>query len=235
MNNNQPPSQSPTLADPLEPEQVASYLEQHPDFFVHHQDLLCELSLPHESGQAVSLVERQVSILRERNIDMRNRLGKLLDNARENDKLFDKTKRLVLALIEGQDLGDIVDALFYSFDKEFNIHFTSLHLFGNIDKLPSSQAQVISIAQAREHIGPLLKNNRATCGTSNDKELKFLFGKHADAVGSVATVPLIHGSTFGLLAIGNRDPQYYRSSMGTLFLSYIAEVLNRLLPKYLPR
>jgi uncharacterized protein YigA (DUF484 family) len=38
-----------------------------------------------------------------------------------------------------------------------------------------------------------------------------------------------------MLSIGNRDPQYYRSSMGTLFLSYIAEVLNRLLPKYLPR
>src|SRR5690554_7037503 len=161
---------SPTLADPLDPEQVADYLRHHPEFFVDHQELLGDLFLPHESGPAVSLVERQVSILRERNIDMRNRLSKLLDNARENDKLFDKTKRLVLALIEGQDLGDIVDALFYSFDKEFNIHFTSLHLFGNIDKLPSSQAQVISIAQAREHIGPLLKNNRATCGTSNDKE-----------------------------------------------------------------
>jgi uncharacterized protein len=224
-----------TLADPLDPEQVAAFLQENPHFFEAHQDLLTELSLPHESGSAVSLIERQVAVLRERNMDMRHRLSKLLDNARDNDKLFDKTKRLVLTLLEGQDMGDIIDALFYCFDKDFNIQFTTLYLFGNIDKIPSSQAQVVSIAQARESIGNLLKSNRAMCGTLNQKEMQFLFGKYADEIGSVATVPLMHGSVFGMLAIGNRDPHYYRSSMGTLFLGYIAEVLNRLLPKYLPR
>lgn len=224
-----------TLADPLEPEQIEAWLREHPDFFEQHSDLLAELTLPHESGSAVSLVERQVAILRERNIDMRSRLSKLLDNARENDKLFDKSKRLVLSLLEGQDMGDIIDALHYSFDKDFNIHFTSVILIGNPDKVPSSQARVVSIADAREYIGPLLKNSRAVCGTLGAREMQFLFGEHAQEIGSVATVPLVHGSAFGLLTIGNRDPQYYRSSMGTLFLSYIAEVLNRLLPKYLPR
>jgi uncharacterized protein YigA (DUF484 family) len=225
----------PTLADPLEPEQIEAYLREHPDFFEQHHELLAEISLPHESGSAVSLVERQVAILRERNIDMRHRLSKLLDNARDNDKLFDKTKRLVLSLLEGQDMGDIIDALHYSFDKDFNIHYTSVILFGNADKIPSSQARIVTIAEAREHVGPLLKNSRAVCGTLGAKEMKFIFGEHASEIGSVATVPLIHGSVFGLLSIGNRDPHYYRSSMGTLFLSYIAEVLNRLLPKYLPR
>lgn len=226
---------SPTLADPLDPEQVAAYLQQHPDFFVARQDLLADLFLPHESGPAVSLVERQVSVLRERNMDMRHRLSKLLDNARENDKLFDKTKRLVLTLLETQDLPDIIDALFYCFDREFGIHFTSLILFGSPEKILGSQAQVVALAAAREHLGAILKNNRAMCGTLGEKELTFIFGKKAAEIGSVATVPLVHGTAFGLLAIGNRDPQYYRSSMGTLFLSYIAEVLNRLLPKYLPR
>lgn len=225
----------PTLADPLEPEQIEAYLREHPDFFEQHHELLAEISLPHESGSAVSLVERQVAILRERNIDMRHRLSKLLDNARDNDKLFDKSKRLVLSLIEGQDMGDIIDALHYSFDKDFNIHFTSVILFGNADKIPSSQARIVTIAEARENLGPLLKNSRAVCGTLGAKEMQFIFGDHAHEIGSVATVPLIHGSVFGLLSIGNRDPHYYRSSMGTLFLSYIAEVLNRLLPKYLPR
>lgn len=227
--------QRPTLADPLEPEQVAAYLEANPNFFMQHQDLLAELSLPHESGSAVSLVERQVSILRERNMDMRHRLSKLLDNARDNDKLFDKTKRLVLSLIEGQDMGDVIDALHYSFDKEFNIHFTSLILFGNPDKIPSSQARVITMGEARENIGSLIKSNRAICGVLGAPELKFLFGEQAQEIGSVATVPLMHGSAFGLLAIGNRDVNYYKSSMGTLFLGYIAEVLNRLLPRHLPR
>ena len=94
---------------------------------------------------------------------------------------------------------------------------------------------MVNIAEAREYVGPLLKNSRAMCGTLGSKEMEFIFGEHASEIGSIATVPLVHGSVFGLLTIGNRDPQYYRSSMGTLFLSYIAEVLNRLLPKYLPR
>ncbi len=216
-------------------DQVAEYLEAHPDFFVQHRKLLADLELPHESGPAVSLVERQVSVLRERNMDMRHRLSKLLDNARENDKLFDKTKRLVLALLEGRDMGDIVDALFFSFDQDFNIHYTSLLLFGHPDRIPSSQADIVSISEARKHIAPLLKNNRAMCGTLGEGELKFLFGDNAGQIGSVATVPLVHGNAYGLLAIGNRDPHYYRSSMGTLFLGYIAEVLNRLLPEHLPR
>jgi uncharacterized protein len=224
-----------TLADPLDPEQVVAYLRDNPDFFDQQADLLAEIRLPHDSGTAVSLVERQVSVLRERNMDMRHRLSKLLDNARDNDKLFDKTKRLVLSLLEGQDMGDIIDSLYYSFDKDFSIHFTSLLLFGNPEKIPSSQAKIISIAEARDSIGPLLKNSRAVCGSLAAKEMVFIFGQNSQEIGSVATVPLIHGSVFGLLSIGNRDPQYYRSSMGTLFLSYIAEVLNRLLPKYLPR
>lgn len=228
-------SPNPSLAEPLEPEQIAAWLRQHPDFFVYHQDLLGDLFLPHESGPAVSLVERQVAILRERNMDMRHRLSKLLDNARDNDKLFDKTKRLILTLLEGQDLADIIDALYYSFDHDFNIHFTSVILFGNRERIPGSQARVVSLAEAREHIGALLKNNRAICGQFSERETAFLFPKDAAEAGSVALVPLVHGTTFGVLAIGNRDANYYRSSMGTLFLGYIAEVLNRLLPGYLPR
>ena len=224
-----------TLADPLEPEQIVSYLQENPHFFEAYPDLLAELSLPHESGSAVSLIERQIAVLRERNMDMRHRLSKLLDNARDNDKLFDKTKRLLLTLVEGQDLGDIVDSLYYCFDKEFNIQYTSLFLFGNIDKIPSSQAHVVPLAVARDTIGTILKNNRAMCGTLGQKEMQFIFGKYADEIGSVATVPLVHGSAFGLLTIGNKDPHYYRSSMGTLFLGYIAEVLNRILPQHLPR
>jgi uncharacterized protein YigA (DUF484 family) len=224
-----------TLAEPLAPEQVAAYLQANPHFFVAHPELLAELSLPHASGAAVSLIERQVALLRERNRDMRQRMSKLLDNARDNDNLFERSKRLVLTLLEGQDLGDIVDALHYSFDKDFNIQHTRLFLFGNIERVPSSQAQVVSFARAQEAMGLFLKNPRAECGTFEPEVMHFIFGKQAEEIGSVALVPLIQGKVFGLLAIGNRDRNLYRSSMGTLFLSYIAEVLNRLLPHYLPR
>ncbi len=92
---------TPTPAAPLpDAEAVAAYLRAHPEFFVDHDELLAELRLPHQPGAAVSLVERQVKLLRERNIEMRHRLSQLMDVARDNDRLFDKTRRLVLDLLD---------------------------------------------------------------------------------------------------------------------------------------
>lgn len=214
--------------------QVVEYLRRNSDFFESQPGLLSDLSLPHESGKAISLVERQVSVLRERNMEMRHRLTKLLDNARDNDRLFDKTKKLVLALLEGKDLQSTVDALFHSFSNDFGIHYTTLLLFGEEQNFPASQARVVRLQDSRDFIGNLLKSNKALCGSFSDQENHYLFPEYSKHVGSVAMVPLIYGNTFGLLAIANRDPNYYRSSMGTLFLSYIGEVLNRTLPKHLP-
>ena len=217
----------------LTEQQVAAYLADHPDFFVEQAALLNDLNLPHDSGTAISLVERQVGILRERNIDLRHRLSKLLDNARDNDRLFDKTRRLILALLEGKDLSACISALHASFEHDFKIHYTSIILFAEPDRLPDSAARVVDLGEARKHIGQVLRNNKPQCGTLGSDETEFLFPDFADNVGSIALAPLIHDNTFGLLAIGNRDPQYYRSSMGTLFLNYIPEVLSRVLPRHL--
>ena len=218
--------------DKVTEQQVTEYLKKHPAFFEQHLELLTEMDLPHQSGSAISLVERQVAVLRERNMDMRHRLSSLLDNARENDRLFDKTKRLVLSLLECNDLGDLVDALYYSFDKEFNIHYTRLILFGN-NATPSSAARVVSINDARDHIGKRLKSTKSVSGGIDIKECEYLFDDDSHNIGSAALAVLQYGSPLGVLVIGNQDPAYYRSSMGTLFLGYIAEVLNRLLPRYL--
>ncbi len=221
-------------SNPLTDEQVCDYLRKHSNFFNQHPDLLTEMSLPHDSGEAVSLVERQVSLLRERNIDMRHRLSKLLDNARDNDVLFDKTRRLLLTLLESTSLTQIVDSLYFSLDKDFNVPFSSLILFGGETQLPCSRAKIIPLHLAQQQAPSLIQNNKPQCGVLSKGVMEFLFADQAENVGSAAVVPLVYGQCFGLLAVGNNDPQHYRSSMGTLFLNYIAEVLNRLIPRHWP-
>lgn len=218
---------------PITEDKVAEYLRRDPEFFSRRPELLLDLVLPHASGKAVSLVEKQVSVLRERNIDMRNRLSNLLENARDNDRLFDKTKRLVLALIECHELGDMVDALYYSFSKEFNVHYTRLILFSS-SAINVGAARVDTLEQARQHLGRRLKPGYIMSGGMDADETRFIFDDDAPNIGSAAISILAHGNPLGILAIGNQDPHYYHSSMGTLFLAYIGEVLNRLLPKYLP-
>lgn len=214
-------------------EDVAQYLRNHPGFFLKRDDLLMELELAHPSGKAVSLLERQVSLLRERNMDMRTRLSNLLDNARNNDSLFEKTKQLVLSLIEAQGIDAIVNSFNRSLLSDFKVDFSSVTLFGNPEQYRSVATRMVTIDQAYQQIPGLLKSNNATCGVLRPEELKFLFSDQAGQVGSAAVVPLSFGYPLGVIAIGSRDADYFRSSMGTLFLAYIAEVLNRLLPRYL--
>lgn len=215
-------------------DQVADYLKQHPEFFQARDDLLLTLELTHPaSGNAVSLLERQVSILRERNMDMRQRLAGLVENARNNDRLFEQTRQLVLALLETRSLDDIATVFERSLTRDFQVDFASLTFFGTPEHHPEIAARLVPFAEAHQQLNGLLRNNRAVCGTLRDSELAFLFPNHADKVGSAAVVPLIPGPALGILAIGSRDPEHFRSSMGTLFLSYVAEVLNRLLPRHL--
>lgn len=215
---------------PLDAEAVAAYLRQHPEFFVDHEELIPELRIPHQPGAAVSLVERQVKLLRERNIEMRHRLSQLMDVARDNDRLFDKTRRLVLDLLDAGSLEEVIGAVEDSLRHEFQVPFVGLILFS---ETPLGVGRSVSAAEAHQAIGGLLSGSKTTCGVLRPGELEFLFGAdEAGQVGSAAVVSLSHQGLHGVLAIGSPDPQHYKSSLGTLFLSYVAEVLARALPDF---
>ncbi|MBB2494048.1 DUF484 family protein [Aquipseudomonas ullengensis] len=214
----------------LDSESVAAYLRQHPEFFVDHDELIPELRIPHLPGEAVSLVERQVKLLRERNIDMRHRLSLLMDVARDNDRLFDKTRRLILDLLDASSLEEVVGAVEDSLRHEFQVPFVSLILFS---EAPLGVGRAVTSAEAHQAIGNLLSGGKSTCGVLRPNELLFLFGEaEHEQVGSAAVVSLTHQGLHGVLAIGSPDPQHYKSSLGTLFLSYVAEVLARVLPRF---
>ena len=215
---------------PLDSETVAAYLRLHPEFFIDHDELIPELRIPHQRGDTVSLVERQVKLLRERNIEMRHRLSQLMDVARDNDRLFDKTRRLVLDLLDATSLEEVVSAVEDSLRREFQVPFVGLILFSDA---PLPVGRSVSSAEAHQAVGGLLAGGKTICGVLRDHELKFLFGEEAGAqVGSAAVVALTYQGLHGVLAIGSADPQHYKSSLGTLFLGYIAEVLARVLPRF---
>lgn len=216
-------------------EEVELFLRDHPDFFMSRDGLLTELNLPHESGSAISLVERQVSVLRERSRDLRKRLGQLLDTARENDRLFLKTQDLVLGLLEAKSLDEIITTVQSTLRDAYQVDTNALILFGAPQQFGHINAHIVTLEDARTTIGNLIHTNKATCGALRETEMAFLFPDTPRSVGSAAVAPLQHTTTFGLLAIGSFDPDRYRSSMGTLFLSYIAEVLNRVIPPFLPQ
>ena len=218
--------ETPSLPDSAA---VTAYLEAHPDFFVEHEELLASLRIPHRRGDTVSLVEHQMKILRERNIEMRHRLSHLMDVARDNDRLFDKTRRLILALMDATSLEDVVISVEDSLRQDFQVPFVSLILLGDN---PMPVGRWVTHADAQTAIGGLLSEDKSVSGSLREHELDFLFGEEQrKQIGSTAVVAISHQGIHGILAIASRDPQHYKSSVGTLFLSYIAEVMGRVLPR----
>ncbi|MGV8842838.1 MAG: DUF484 family protein [Pseudomonas sp.] len=236
MNENKPDSPKPSrsklrkAAEPLTAEAVAAYLHANPDFFVAHDPLLVELRIPHQRGDTVSLVERQITLLRARSHEMHQTLAHLMDVARDNERLFDKTRQLILDLLDASSLEDLVGTLEDSLRNAFQVPFVSLILFSDS---PLAVGRSVSSAEAHKAVGGLLGSGKGMCGTLREQERIFLFGEaQAAQIGSAAVIAINHQGLHGVLAIGSSDAQHYKHASGTLFLSYIADVLARLLPRF---
>ncbi|MEH6823340.1 MAG: DUF484 family protein [Motiliproteus sp.] len=216
--------------DPSE-QKVVEFLESHPEFFTRHQSLLHNLRIPHQRGAAISLVERQTEMLREQNREMRSQLHDLLDAARYNDLQFEKTKRLVLSLLEAETLDQLTDAIDEGMCQDFNGDMTRLVLFDHRLENAAGNLKSVSLVDAKAQISELIDSDWALCGSLTERQRQFLFDDRADKVLSAAVIPLIKGNSLGVLAIGSFEANYFHSSMGTMFLNYVGEVLGRVLAR----
>ena len=213
--------------------QVRGYLRDNPSFFDENPDILETMIVPHNTEGAVSLIERQLAVLRSRNSEMKEQLDSLYSAAQENEMMFEKTNHLISGLLEANNLGALIESLYESLGSDYGVEAYSLTLFGDEVNLPKSMAQISSPDKAHKVIASILSTSGAVCGQLGASEMNFLFGDHKNVLGSAATVVLGQDSKLGVLALGNSDPHFYQNDMGTIFLDYLAEVLSRLLPKYL--
>lgn len=232
MNNKDVNAEVAQKAEQIQDSDVVDYLRSHPEFFVQHDYLLNELKIPHESGAAISLGERQVQVFREHRDELKNKLHELISIAHENDAHFEKSKRLLLNLLEVKSLDEIELVVNEAFKNDPNIDFSSIVLFGKQSDYPVSDIEIISLDDAKARLGGILEHTRAVCGQFNEEERACLFPGQVD-VGSAAVIPLRNGELLGLFCLGSRDESHFDSSMGSLFLSYISDFISRILPNLL--
>lgn len=212
--------------------QVADYLMHHPEFFLEHEVLLADLHLPGFSGAAVSLVDRQAKVMRERNSELRQRLAQLMTVARDNEQIFKLIRKLGLALLEAESVQAVTRAVGDSLLNEFRADRAHLFLYdaaiANDDFVTVLPAQ-----QVQRNLGALLQNGTASCAALRRDELNFLFPGYVVQEGSAALIPLHFKHDIGLLAIGSYDPVHFSPSMDTLFVSYMGDAIARRLATFL--
>jgi uncharacterized protein YigA (DUF484 family) len=212
---------------------VADYLQTYPDFFERNTQLLSKLRLPHmrDAGTTVSLVERQVEVLRERNQALERKLKELVDVARANDGLADRIHRLSQRLILSHTLLESVNAIETSLREDFEAMHSVLVLFIDSARTlePAAGHFLRAAAADNEEIKTfesLLTSGKPRCGQVRDAQRDYLFGKDSVAIGSVALTPLGQKGALGLLAIGASDADRFHPGMSTEFLSRIGELVT---------
>jgi len=210
---------------------VVEYLEAFPDFFVRHPQLLQRIRLPdaRNGGTTVSLLERQVEVLRERNRQLDRRLSEFIEIAHSNDELATKIHRLTTRLVHARSLERVVDAIEASLREDFEVQRAVLVLFREEPVLAARDSRFVRLvkrdAQDIRGFEALFSSGRPRCGQVRDSQRDFLFGAAGSGIGSVALTPIGPGGSIGLLACGAASAHRFNPTMSTDFLARIGELI----------
>ena len=223
--------------EPLSEQAVHDYLAAHPDFFENNAKLLSSLHLPHSTGGAVSLVERQVSMLRQRELKLERQLKELIGVARDNDKLSAKIHTLSLQLLGAADLHATIKAVEEAMRSGFDADQAVLVLFADPAAFEDVDAgrffRVVPRKDASlKPFGTFLNGTGARCGRIRDSQRAFLFHDDAEEIGSAALIPLGKGADIGFLAIGSGDSDRFHPGMSIDFLTRLGDLISGALKRY---
>lgn len=208
---------------------IADYLQETPDFFDRYSSLLNTLEIPHtSSGAAISLVERQVSVLRQRSNKLEDSLRELVEVARGNDELGAKIHVLALALLGTKNRNEVITVLEEQLRTGFNADQSVLVLFAvdGVDSAGQFLRKTRRDDQGISSFKTFLQANTARCGTVRDAQRDFLFGADNIEIGSVALIPLGNKSEFGFLAIGSHSANHFHPGKSIDFLTRLGELIT---------
>ena len=216
---------------------VAAWLQSNPQFFEEHAELLAavQLTSPH-SHRAVSLQERQMEILREKNKGLELKLADLVRHGHDNDRTQQRMHAWQLRLLAEADSHALPYTVQDGLQQVFDVPAVALRVW-NVGEAFAH----IEVAQgASDDLRLFADGLRAPyCGPNSGFEAAALLER--DDIASLAMVALrvparpdedALGAAFGLLVLGSPDARRFHEGMGTAYLGQIGEVagaaLNRL-------
>ena len=217
-----------------EEETVAHFLQQNPEFFENHLPLLARLRLPHARGSStISLVERQVEVLRERHAALEQKLADFVTVARANDAVAEKLHRFTRRLLRAQSRESAIEQLEASLREDFDSFHSVLVLIGEQDAvIPQRFVRLVSADDVNlKSFESLFTSGKPRCGQARDTQRDFLFAADAPDIGSVALVPLGEHGSLGLLALGSTDRDRFHPGMSTDFLARMADLISDVLSR----
>jgi uncharacterized protein len=214
----------------MKPEEVASYLKQHPEFFEDYAEALAEIYISHpHGGRAISISERQILTLRDRAKQLEGKLREVIQFGEENDAIGEKVHRFSIALITSPDMRGVLNAVYSSLREDFAVPHVALRIWrGNgHGETPEFGRVSESSREFAASLGSPYCSGHAMVDTAG------LFGEASALLRSYSYVPLRDGETFGLLALASEDPQRFYPEMGTLYLKRLGDLIGAAILRHL--
>ena len=214
---------------------IAEYLRAHPDFFNEYPDLLTDIKVPHASGDAISLVERQLTALREQNDQTRKRMHELIEIARQNEELAKRMHQLALTLMDAAEPKDIFATLYDNLRKNFRADKVVVRLFAEpafVDTYAGEEFAGSRVPQ-QSLFKAIIDKRMPLSGRMKRQQQVFLFGDEGDDIASAVMIPL-HGAGWGgIMAIGSSNADRFQESMGVELLANMGEILSFILKPWI--
>ena len=220
------------LDSALSAAEVAQYLKNHPDFFDRMPGVLADINVPHpQSGQAISLMERQAAVLRDRIKSMELKLAELLRHGQENDAIAASIQRWVRGLFLHTEGRTLPRFLTDSLGKIFSVPYAAIVIWSPHEAWADEDWASAPAADITEHVDAL---RLPLCGpVSVSPAARFLPEAGRDCQ-SIAVLPLRAGAApeaFGVIVLGSPDARRFAPDLGVAFLERISEMASAALAR----
>lgn len=213
---------------------VADYLIKNPEFFEQYADLLSSVNLAHPHGnRAISLSERQIITLREKNKALELRLADLLRFGKENEAILEKLQLFTRALLLQRNARSLPETLQHNLTEIFSIPQVALRIWDASDDFADlpvcGPVPVELITLANQLSVPAV-------GAPSAEQRDALALLDAASVQSMALIGLRRGAdpqAFGILVFGSGDPKRFHAGMGVDVLGHLGEAASAALTRLL--
>ena len=243
-----------TKQDTLELSKVLLYLQQNPNFFIENEEILKDINLTHESGQAVSLVERQVRILRNQSKTADERFSELITNASNNDRLFHLVRNLILQILKLRHVSSIPNLIKSQFGRIQGIDVCSVIILDSSVNESCENLRKVSIGTLKDNFSEIFRLKKTFCGAISKEKKIFLFDESSlegksdrndiqqakdksnsdiiREIRSTAICPIIYeNKVLGLIGCGSKDENHFSPVLETGFFDFIGEVIGTILSR----
>ena len=208
---------------------IVSFLQDNPEFFNRHPELVTSLRGQDLQRRTVSLVERQQQLLRTKVHNSEEEITHLMSIANQNEQLFVLYSDLYLRLLDCQDNNELLDCLTQATTELLSLSGLKLWL---VDSTNISHPSICT-ENCQEILDNRLAQETYYFGRLQQSEQSQIFAENVQ--GSVVLIKLSdHQGIIGFLAISSQDADHFDPRMDTLLISQFTRLVSKLLRQHLP-